>query len=208
MKCNQQGCPNPALARYTWPGKEEAGICFAHLPKLKATAEAIGLKLPIHVLQLKGPHSQIGAAVQRIAADRDGAAADEGERLEAAAAHAVALSQLLNTILLQAGRLTGMAVRLDELRESDPEACDVAEHSQIAPVLRDIAADLQRAIGVAPWPPEATLDLDPNDPRLATVREKVAKLKSGGGFDVRSSVEKLAGPAGETRTEQEERRGR
>ena len=42
MKCNQHGCENPAAFRFTWPGRDEAGICEAHAPKLRNIAAAIG----------------------------------------------------------------------------------------------------------------------------------------------------------------------
>ena len=50
MKCNQQGpppCPEPAAFRFTWPGKDEQGICALHAPKLKDIANALGLHLQL-----------------------------------------------------------------------------------------------------------------------------------------------------------------
>jgi len=47
MKCGQDKCDAIAVARFTWPGREEKGICSAHLPKLRATASALGLRLQI-----------------------------------------------------------------------------------------------------------------------------------------------------------------
>lgn len=43
-KCNQSGCREPASHRFTWPGREPAGICAKHLGLLVATAEALGLQ--------------------------------------------------------------------------------------------------------------------------------------------------------------------
>ena len=45
--CNQNGCEAPAVARFTWPGRDEAGICAEHLPKLRGVASAMGLHLQI-----------------------------------------------------------------------------------------------------------------------------------------------------------------
>lgn len=41
--CNQTGCEEPAGYRFTWPGKDEAGICEKHVGKLRAVAHSIGL---------------------------------------------------------------------------------------------------------------------------------------------------------------------
>lgn len=40
-------CKKPGLYRFTWPGRDESLICEAHMPKLKAVAEALGLYLQI-----------------------------------------------------------------------------------------------------------------------------------------------------------------
>lgn len=45
--CNQHGCDLPATFRFTWPGRDEAGICHAHAPKLRGVAEALGLHLQL-----------------------------------------------------------------------------------------------------------------------------------------------------------------
>jgi hypothetical protein len=47
MKCSQTGCPHDGIARYTWPGRNEAVICAEHRPKLLAVAEACDLKLEV-----------------------------------------------------------------------------------------------------------------------------------------------------------------
>lgn len=44
MKCNQSGCREQASHRFTWPGRDPAGICAKHLGLLVATAEALGLQ--------------------------------------------------------------------------------------------------------------------------------------------------------------------
>lgn len=47
LYCNQEKCGCPARFRFTWPGRDEAGICELHAPKLKAVAEAIGMHLQL-----------------------------------------------------------------------------------------------------------------------------------------------------------------
>jgi hypothetical protein len=47
MKCSQDECYFEVVGRYTWPGKDESGICAAHLPKLLAVAEACGFELQV-----------------------------------------------------------------------------------------------------------------------------------------------------------------
>ena len=42
-QCNQFGCTLSAVFRFTWPGSDEAGICEAHVPKLRAICDAMGL---------------------------------------------------------------------------------------------------------------------------------------------------------------------
>lgn len=46
-KCNQVGCDQPGLYRFTWPGRDESFICEIHVHKLRGTAEALGLPLQI-----------------------------------------------------------------------------------------------------------------------------------------------------------------
>lgn len=45
--CNQDGCSNEGAYRFTWPGRDEAVICEAHVGKLRAVADAMGLHLQI-----------------------------------------------------------------------------------------------------------------------------------------------------------------
>lgn len=47
VTCSQNGCTTRSVARYTWPGRDEAGICAEHLPKLQGVAKALGLYLQI-----------------------------------------------------------------------------------------------------------------------------------------------------------------
>jgi hypothetical protein len=54
-ECSQSGCDRPPVVRYTWPGKDEAGICAEHLPKLQAVAKAMGLHLQIHARRVVEP---------------------------------------------------------------------------------------------------------------------------------------------------------
>jgi hypothetical protein len=42
-ECNQKGCENPAAFRFTWPGKDEAGICAIHAVKMQGITRAMGL---------------------------------------------------------------------------------------------------------------------------------------------------------------------
>jgi hypothetical protein len=46
-------CEKPAIARYTWPGRDETGICADHLAKLQVVAEAMGL--PLQIIDLEEP---------------------------------------------------------------------------------------------------------------------------------------------------------
>lgn len=43
LTCNQSGCGAAASFRYTWPGRNEAGICEAHAEKVRGIAVAMGL---------------------------------------------------------------------------------------------------------------------------------------------------------------------
>ena len=45
--CSQKDCKNYAALKYTWPGRDQAAICAEHAPKLKATANALGLHLQL-----------------------------------------------------------------------------------------------------------------------------------------------------------------
>lgn len=46
-KCTQTGCDKPCIARFTWPGRDEAFACVSHALKLKSVAEAMGLHLQL-----------------------------------------------------------------------------------------------------------------------------------------------------------------
>ena len=43
MTCNQDKCSEPAAFRFTWPGRDEAGICATHAPRMRAITQAMGL---------------------------------------------------------------------------------------------------------------------------------------------------------------------
>jgi pyrroloquinoline quinone (PQQ) biosynthesis protein C len=45
MSCNQKNCTEKAMYRYTWPGRDEAGICEQHVGWLRNVAEALGMHL-------------------------------------------------------------------------------------------------------------------------------------------------------------------
>lgn len=45
--CGQHGCERRSAYRYTWPGRDENGVCEEHRPKLVAVARAIGLHLQL-----------------------------------------------------------------------------------------------------------------------------------------------------------------
>lgn len=47
MICNQDGCEEPAAFRFTWPGKDEDGICGGHVDQLRGLASAMGLHLEV-----------------------------------------------------------------------------------------------------------------------------------------------------------------
>lgn len=66
LSCNQSECGQGAAARFTWPGNDEAGTCAAHLPKLRAVAEAIGLHLQIHEIEPR-PQIEVGLLTGTIA---------------------------------------------------------------------------------------------------------------------------------------------
>lgn len=62
-KCSNKdndGCDAPAVARYTWPGRDEAFACVYHALKIQAVATAIGLHLQMVHLSRDG--SDIRAA--------------------------------------------------------------------------------------------------------------------------------------------------
>ncbi len=44
---SEKQCPDRAIARYTWPGRDEQVICRAHGEQVLAVAEAIGMHLQL-----------------------------------------------------------------------------------------------------------------------------------------------------------------
>ena len=59
--CNQTDCDEIAIYRFTWPGKDEAGICALHARKLRGVAAAIGLHVEMIPLTV-GDHAKGTAA--------------------------------------------------------------------------------------------------------------------------------------------------
>lgn len=53
VSCGQKGCENRAAYRFTWPGRDEAGVCEGHVAKLKGVAGAMGLALQVIPLVYK-----------------------------------------------------------------------------------------------------------------------------------------------------------
>ena len=51
--CNQGGCGKPAAFRFTWPGRDEAGICEGHAPALRNIASAIGCYVKLIPIETK-----------------------------------------------------------------------------------------------------------------------------------------------------------
>lgn len=47
MKCNQHDCNDEAEFLFTWPGKDQQGICGLHSIKLASIAGAMGLHLQL-----------------------------------------------------------------------------------------------------------------------------------------------------------------
>jgi len=42
MLCNQKGCGELAVYRFTWPGQNEAGVCERHSKAVTNVANAMG----------------------------------------------------------------------------------------------------------------------------------------------------------------------
>jgi hypothetical protein len=51
VKCNQSDCLSEAAHRFTWPGRDEEGICEAHLPKLKQVVANLDMHLQIRPIE-------------------------------------------------------------------------------------------------------------------------------------------------------------
>lgn len=47
MICNQTNCERLAAFRFTWPGRDEDGICAQCAPKLRGVANAMGMHLQL-----------------------------------------------------------------------------------------------------------------------------------------------------------------
>lgn len=50
--CGQAGCTELAIALYTWPGRDQAGVCAMHVDKLEAVAHGLGMR--VQLLPLEG----------------------------------------------------------------------------------------------------------------------------------------------------------
>jgi hypothetical protein len=48
--CAQHGCDLLAIARFTWPGKDEQVVCAVHAVKAREVARALGMHLQIVML--------------------------------------------------------------------------------------------------------------------------------------------------------------
>lgn len=46
--CSQEGCKNPIMYEYMWPGEDIAYICTVHAPKLVQVANALGFNLHLN----------------------------------------------------------------------------------------------------------------------------------------------------------------
>ncbi len=53
--CNQVGCKEPAVFRFTWPGHVERTICAAHRAKAEAILEALGYEVQFIPLPVAEP---------------------------------------------------------------------------------------------------------------------------------------------------------
>lgn len=51
--CCQDGCVQPPIYRFTWPGVGERVICAVHVARLRKVASAVGLDLQLIPLHLK-----------------------------------------------------------------------------------------------------------------------------------------------------------
>jgi hypothetical protein len=50
MKPEEQTCQEPALFRYTWPGRDESYVCLTHAQGLINIAQAMGFHLQLIIL--------------------------------------------------------------------------------------------------------------------------------------------------------------
>jgi hypothetical protein len=52
MKPDEETCQNPAVFRYTWPGRDESCICLIHAIQLQNVAMAMGLHIQLIKLSI------------------------------------------------------------------------------------------------------------------------------------------------------------
>lgn len=66
--CVREGCIRQPSYRYTWPGRDEAGICESHVGKLRSVAAAMGL--PLQIIPLNACPAEIeGGAMKPPSSD-------------------------------------------------------------------------------------------------------------------------------------------
>ena len=52
LKPNETHCDAPVMFRYTWPGKDEAFVCFTHAIALANIAAAMGFHIQLIPLRI------------------------------------------------------------------------------------------------------------------------------------------------------------
>ena len=57
-------CDNPAVLRFTWPGREESFVCIAHAHAVAGVAMAMGF--PLHMLPVTGSGGEWPRCKQRV----------------------------------------------------------------------------------------------------------------------------------------------
>lgn len=64
----ETGCQNLADFMFSWPGQGPSFICNEHVPKLRAVANAMGLK--IEIIQISKPGKDMGIKCSQIIGDK------------------------------------------------------------------------------------------------------------------------------------------
>lgn len=64
LYCDQVGCKEPPAYRYTWPGRDETGICEEHVGWLRQVIVAIDLALEI--IPLEKEEKKVSGYITRI----------------------------------------------------------------------------------------------------------------------------------------------
>jgi len=93
MRCGQDGCDNPATHRYTWPGKDEAGVCSEHIERLRDVAASLRFHLQLIPVTDDTEHASCSCCdgCGQIADSDDGEPWSQWESLPAGADMAVRL---------------------------------------------------------------------------------------------------------------------